>query len=400
MCSSHATAVESVSPAPQKSQYEVKYDPDLVLKSVDFKELKEGDKELKDVKANIACAYDEKHNVKMINKPIPKAREDEVVVHIKATGICGSDVHFWKHGQIGPTMIVTDTCGAGHESAGEVVEVGPGVKQWKVGDRVAIECGVPCGQASCGPCVTGRYNACPQVVFFSTPPYHGTLTRFHAHPASWLHRLPDNLSYEEGALCEPLAVALAALERAGNRLGDPILICGAGPIGLVTLLASHAAGCTPIVITDLQASRLEVAKKLVPTVKTVQIERSWTPKETSEAIKNAAGTGIRVAIDATGFESSITAAIYSVVFGGKVFVVGVGPSEQKYPFGYCSANEIDLQFQYRYAHQYPKALRIVSGGLINLKPLLTHTFPLNKAVEAFHVAADPTKGAIKVQIID
>lgn len=154
-----------------------------------------------------------------------------------------SDVHFWKHGQIGPTMIVTDTCGAGHESAGEVVEVGPGVEQWKVGDRVAIECGVPCGQASCGPCVTGRYNACesslqaffslclftdyyvgPQVVFFSTPPYHGTLTRYHAHPASWLHRLPDNLSYEEGALCEPLAVALAALERAGNRLGDPVLI--------------------------------------------------------------------------------------------------------------------------------------------------------------------------------
>lgn len=178
MCSSHATAVESVSPPPQKSQYEVKYDPDLVLKSVNFKELKEGDKELKDVKANIACAYDEKHNVKMINKPIPKAREDEVVVHIKATGICGcafkllfllcryltshfsSDVHFWKHGQIGPTMIVTDTCGAGHESAGEVVEVGPGVKQWKVGDRVVIECGVPCGQASCAPCVTGRYNAC------------------------------------------------------------------------------------------------------------------------------------------------------------------------------------------------------------------------------------------------
>lgn len=153
-----------------------------------------------------------------------------------------SDVHFWKHGHIGPTMIVVDENGAGHESAGEIIEVGEGVSHLKVGDRVAIEAGVPCGQADCDACRTGRYNACkcsarspdlsglsdegigPRVVFFSTPPYHGTLTRFHAHPASWLHKLPDNVSFEEGALCEPLAVALAGVERAGIRLGDPVVI--------------------------------------------------------------------------------------------------------------------------------------------------------------------------------
>ncbi|WRT67569.1 uncharacterized protein IL334_004541 [Kwoniella shivajii] len=392
-----ATAVQA---PPLKSRYEEYYNPQLVLDHPEFRILDSDAPELKDKNANVACAYNEKHEVHLIHKPKPKAGPGEAIVHVRSTGICGSDVHFWKHGQIGPTMIVKDETGSGHESAGEIIEIGEDVKNFKVGDRVAIEAGVPCGQADCDPCRTGRYNACQRVVFFSTPPYHGTLTRFHAHPVAWLHKIPDHVSFEEGSVLEPLAVALAGLERAGTKLGDPVVICGAGPIGLVTLLAAHASGCTPIVITDLVASRLEFAKKLVPTVKTVQIQREWKAEETAEKIKAAAGTGIRVALECTGFESSIRTAIYSLLFGGKVFVIGVGPTEQSYPFGYCSANEIDLQFQYRYANQYPKAIRLVAGGLIDLKPLVTHRFPLEKAVEAFHVASDPTQGAIKVQIQD
>lgn len=184
------------------------------------------------------------------------------------------------------------------------------------------------------------------------------------------------------------------------RLGDPVVICGAGPIGLVTLLACRAAGCFPIVITDLFESRLEFAKKLVPNVRTVAIQRGESSEDVAKRIRAAAGTALRVALDCTGAESSIRAAIYSVAFGGKVFVIGVGPDEQSYPFGYCSANEIDLQFQYRYANQYPKAIRLVEGGLIDLKPLVTHRFPLEKAIEAFQVASDPAQGAIKVQIQD
>ncbi|OCF30958.1 L-iditol 2-dehydrogenase [Kwoniella heveanensis CBS 569] len=403
MCSQHPvtqTAASAVDSAPLLSQYEAHYDPSKVLKHPEFRILEADAPELKDKEANIACAYNPAHEVHMIKKPRFKPGKGEAIVHVRSTGICGSDVHFWKHGQIGPTMVVRDECGSGHESAGEIVEIGEGVTQYKVGDRVAIEAGVPCGQADCDPCRTGRYNACQRVVFFSTPPYHGTLTRFHAHPVQWLHKLPENVSYEEGSLCEPLAVALAGIERAGVVLGDTVVICGAGPIGLVTLLAAHAAGCTPIVLTDLVESRLEFAKTLVPTVKTVKIERSWSPEEVSSKIKAAAGTSIRVALECTGFESSIRAGILSVVFGGKVFVIGVGASEMNFPFGYCSANEIDLQFQYRYANQYPKALRLVSGGLINLKPLVTHKFALEDAVKAFHVAADPSQGAIKVQIQD
>lgn len=173
-------------------------------------------------------------------------------------------------------------------------------------------------------------------------------------------------------------------------------------------------------ITDLFESRLKFATSLVPTVKTLAIERGTCPEEIGKQIRDLAGMPLRVALECTGIESSITAAIYVSVLTSSLTPVcpvwgqGVchwrgsvraeGESSvcclQQYPFGYCSANEIDLQFQYRYANQYPKAIRLVSGGLINLKPLVSHRFPLEEAVKAFEVAADPSQGAIKVQIQD
>ncbi|KAJ7180670.1 chaperonin 10-like protein [Mycena filopes] len=332
------------------------YSPLKVLQHPDFRILSPGEKP--PATANIAAFYN------------PCTRNSPLLLHVRATGICGSDVHFWQHGRIGDSMVVTDECGSGHESAGEVVEVGEGVTQWNVGDRVAIEAGVPCSQPSCDACRTGRYNACPDVVFFSTPPFHGTLTRWHLHPAQWLHALPDNVSFEEGSLCEPLAVALAGIERSGLRLGDPLLICGAGPIGLITLLSARAAGAEPVVITDLFQSRLDFAKKLVPGVRTVLIKRGTTPKEQAQDIKEAAGGALKLAMECTWF-----------------FIIGVGKNEQLFPFMVLSANEIDLSFQYRYANQ----VRSLPGGLIDIKPLVTHRFPLEEAVAAFHVAADPAQ---------
>ncbi|TEB36567.1 L-arabinitol 4-dehydrogenase [Coprinellus micaceus] len=372
--------------------YAVAFDPRKVLDDPEFKILKEGEKP--DPGANLAVCYNAHKQVRLVQKPRPKPGYGQVLVHVRATGICGSDVHFWKHGCIGESMVVKDECGAGHESAGEIVEVG------EVGDRVAIEAGVPCTKASCDDCRTGRYNGCKDVVFFSTPPFHGTLTRWHLHPAHWLHRLPDHVSFEEGALCEPLAVALAGVERSGLRLGDPLLICGSGPIGLVSLLAARAAGAEPIVITDLVQSRLDFAKSLAPGVRTVLIDRNKSPKEQAAVITERAGGPVNVVLECTGFESSIHTGIYATKFGGKVFVIGVGNNQMNFPFMHLSANEIDLQFQYRYANQYPKAIRLVAGGLINVKPLVTHRFPLEDGVSAFHVAADPSQGAIKVQILD
>lgn len=155
---------------------------------------------------NIAIYTNPSHELYLRQSDIPTPGPGQCLVHVRATGICGSDVHFWKKGHIGD-MVVKGENGLGHESAGVVIDVGPGVTRFKPGDRVALECGIPCMKATCFSCRTGQYNACPDVVFFSTPPYHGTLARYHVHPEDWLHKIPDEMSYEEGSLLEPLSVA-------------------------------------------------------------------------------------------------------------------------------------------------------------------------------------------------
>ncbi|EFX05910.1 xylitol dehydrogenase [Grosmannia clavigera kw1407] len=336
----------------------------------------------------------------------------EVTVAIRSTGICGSDVHFWRHGCIGP-MVVTGDHVLGHESAGEVVAVhADGAKDLtgttlKVGDRVAIEPNVICG--ACTPCLTGRYNGCERVQFLSTPPVDGLLRRYVNHPATWCHRIGDTMSWEEGSMLEPLSVALAGIQRARLALGDPLLVCGAGPIGLVTALCVRAAGACPLVITDIDAGRLAFAQKLIPGIRTVQL--AGGPADSTKTLDEQAETTAKrivadgfdgveplLAIDCTGVESSVAAAIWAVQFGGRVFVIGVGRNEMRIPFMRASVREVDLQFQYRYCNTWPRAIRLVQSGLVDLKPLVTHRFQLDDAVEAFRTASDPSTGAIKVQI--
>ena len=322
-----------------------------------------------------------------------------------------SDIHFWHAGRIGP-MVVEDTHILGHESAGTILSVHPSVTSLKPGDRVAIEPNIICGE--CTPCLMGRYNGCLKVQFLSTPPYHGLLRRYVTHPAKWCHKIGD-MSFENGALLEPLSVALAGMERSGVRLGDPVLVCGAGPIGLVTLLCCRAAGAEPLVITDIDEGRLAFAKKLVPSVRTYLVKRETTPEGAADEIvalfskssnttqpisTDAKEDELRptVALECTGVESSITSAINSVAFGGKVFVIGVGRPEIKIPFMRLSTQEIDLQFQYRYCNTWPRAIRLVESGVVDLSPLVTHRFGIEEATKAFETAADPKTGCVKVQI--
>lgn len=237
-------------------------------------------------------------------------------------------------------------------------------------------------------------------MFFSTPPHHGTLRRYHVHPAAWLHKLPEQTTYEEGSLLEPLSVALAGIDRSNLRLGDPLVICGAGPIGLVSLLAAHAAGAAPIVITDMDSSRLRRAKELVPRVRAVQVERGQEAKDIGERIVHELGGKAKLVLECTGVEVSIHAGIYASRFGGAVFVIGVAKDFQRIPFMHLSANEIDLRFQYRYHDTYPKAISLVSEGVIDVKPLVTHRYSLEEGLEAFKAASTPEAKAIKVQILD
>ena len=193
-------------------------------------------------------------------------------------------------------------------------------------------------------------------------------------------------------------MSLACMQRSGVALGDPVLICGAGPIGLITLLCCRAAGACPIVITDIDEGRLAFAKGLVPSVITHQVERV-SPEESAKAIVAAFGDiEPAVALECTGVESSVAAAIWAVKFGGKVFVVGVGKNEINIPFMRLSVREIDLQFQYRYCNTWPRAIRLVQAGIIDMKKLVTHRYQLEDAVKAFETAANPKTGAIKVQI--
>lgn len=293
-------------------------------------------------------------------------------------------------------MIVTADHILGHESAGVVLATHPSVTHLSVGDRVAIEPNIICN--TCEPCLSGRYNGCENVDFLSTPPVGGLLRRYVNHPAIWCHKI-GNMSYENGALLEPLCVALAGIQRSNLRIGDPVIVCGAGPIGLVTLLCCEAAGATPLLITDIDNGRLRFAKRLVSNVKTFQPTNGQSAEESSNQMVEAMG-GIRppLAMECTGVESSISAAIWSVKFGGKVFVIGVGKNEIKVPFMRLSTQEIDLQFQYRYCNTWPRAIRLVQNGVINLEKLVTHRFSIEEAIKAFATAADPKTGAIKVQI--
>lgn len=293
-------------------------------------------------------------------------------------------------------MVVDDAHILGHESAGVILAVHPSVTRLKVGDRVAIEPGIMCN--ACEPCLTGRYNGCVSMQFLSTPPVDGLLRRYVNHPAVWCHKI-GKMSFENGALLEPLSVALAGMERAGVHLGDPVLVCGAGPIGLITALCCAAAGAEPIIVTDIDPSRLKFAKELISRARTYKVEPGVSPEQAAaDIVKLGGGIQPAVALECTGVNTSVASAIWAVRFGGKVFVIGVGKPDMTVPFMRLSTQEIDLQFQYRYANTWPRAIRLIESGVVNLERLVTHRFDLEDAVKAFETAADPKTGAIKVLI--
>jgi len=263
------------------------------------------------------------------------------------------------------------------------------------GDRVAIEPGVPC--RICVHCRTGHYNLCQDVQFLATPPYDGSLSNFIVHPSDFCYKLPENVSYEEGALMEPLSVGLHAVERAKVSTGSKVLILGAGPIGLVTLLACKAAGATTIILTDVQENRLKVATSLGAT----HCFNATDPQLLSKVHSVTNGLGANVTIDCSGAEPAIRSGLKATQPGGKFLSIGRGHKEDiSIPLFEVMDKEIDLVGVFRYANQYQKALDLLSSKRIDVTPLVTHKFQftLEQVEKAFLTAEKGEGGAIKVTI--
>ncbi|CAM8976425.1 unnamed protein product [Rhodiola kirilowii] len=284
-------------------------------------------------------------------------------------------------------FLVTEPMVIGHECAGIIEEVGSEVKSLAPGDRVALEPGISCWR--CGPCKEGRYNLCPEMKFFATPPVHGSLANQIVHPADLCFKLPDDVSLEEGAMCEPLSVGVHACRRANIGPETNVLIIGAGPIGLVTMLAARAFGAPRIVLADVDANRLSVAKELGADV-TVQVSTdSKDVLEEVEQIYKAMGAGVDVTFDCAGFDKTMTTALTATKPGGKVCLVGMGHSEMTVPLTPAAAREVDVIGIFRYKNTWPLCLEFIRSGKIDVKPLITHRFGFSqKEVEdAFETSA-------------
>ena len=278
----------------------------------------------------------------------------------------------------------------GHEGSGVVRLVGADVEGLEEGDRVAIEPGVPC--ASCCNCKGGRYNLCASVKFAATPPVNGCLAHFVMHPASFCYKLPPMISFDEAALFEPLSVGIHACKRGNVKLGDIVLITGAGPIGLVTMLVAKASGASQVIILDIDAERLQVAKELGAD-RVISTHIAGDPKVTVEGIE------ADICVDATGVESAIRTCVYAAKRGGVVVIVGMGKPDVSLPVLEIGIKEIDIRGVFRYCNTYPIALELVASGKVQMKRLVTHRFKMFESADAFEAARDRSSKSIKV-IID
>uniref|UniRef100_UPI00398E9DA5 sorbitol dehydrogenase-like n=1 Tax=Pristiophorus japonicus TaxID=55135 RepID=UPI00398E9DA5 len=341
---------------------------------------------------NLSVVLHEKNDLRLEKRLIPEPGFNEVLVQIHSVGICGSDVHYWQSGRIGD-FVVKKPMVLGHEASGTVFKVGSGVQHLKTGDRVAIEPGIP--RENDEHCRTGRYNLSPTIFFSATPPNDGNLCRYNTHDANYCYKLPESVSFEEGAMIEPLSVAIHACRRGGVTIGNKVFILGAGPIGLVNLLVSKSMGASQIVICDLSLSRLEKAKQMGANF-TIAVEKSTTAKELGQKVKHALGGAMPdISIECTGAELCIQAGVNATKSGGVLVLVGLGNPSANIPVLDVIIRELDVRGVFRYCNTWPVAIAMLASKRIDVKPLVTHRFPLEDALEAF----ETTKKGIGIKVM-
>jgi D-xylulose reductase len=325
-----------------------------------------------------------------IEKEEPLGPRD-VRIKLHTVGICGSDVHYYTHGKIGP-FVVNAPMILGHEASGTVIETGKEVKTLKTGDRVCMEPGIPDPHSRATR--MGMYNIDPAVRFWATPPVHGILRPTCVHPEAFTFKLPDNVSFAEGAMVEPLAVGVHAATKARIKPGDVALVMGAGPIGLVTALSALAAGCARVFVTDLDDAKLAIAGSL-GAITPINITKEDAVRRIS---RETDGWGVEVVFEATGSPKAAATIFQSLSPGGCVVIIGGQSEPIAYDAGAAMVREARIENIFRYAHVFPRCVGMIASGAINVKPLLTRTFEFKDSVRAFEIAASAPAGDVKMQI--
>ncbi|HRW50531.1 MAG: NAD(P)-dependent alcohol dehydrogenase [Caldilinea sp.] len=316
----------------------------------------------------------------------------DVRIALRTVGICGSDVHYYTHGAIGQ-FIVREPMILGHEASGVVVEVGDAVTNLKAGDRVCMEPGIPDPNSKAT--LQGMYNLDPAVRFWATPPVHGILRPTVVHPAAFTFKLPDNVSFAEGAMVEPVAVGMHAATKARIKPGDVAIVMGAGPIGMVTALAALAGGCSQIIMTDVQQPKLDLAATLGP-ITPVNIARENLKAIVDEMTD---GWGANLVFECSGNEKAAASVFAALCPGGAVVYVGIPLQPIAYDVAAAMVKEARVEHVFRYAHVYPRAIALMASGKLDVKPLITDTFRFADSVEAFDFAVNMPPTSVKAQIV-
>lgn len=339
-----------------------------------------------------AAVMTEPGNVVIQELPVPEIGPDEVLIQVMAVGVCGSDVHYFEHGRIGP-YIVKKPIILGHECAGFVAACGERVTRFKTGDRVAVEPGVTCGH--CEYCKSGRYNLCPDVQFLATPPVDGAFVQYIKHREDFLFPIPDHMSFEEAAMIEPFSVGIHALNRAGFKPGGDVAIIGMGPVGLMAVAAAKAFGASRIFVSDMEDNRLQAALRMGASQAI-----SGKSGDAAAQIKNwTDGLGVDLAIETAGHPTALKTALRTIKRGGKMSIVGLPPVddiELNVPF-ICD-NEIDIYGIFRYANTYEQGVRFLASGTTPVQTLITDSYPLEQTQDALVRAMTNKAGSLKVMV--
>lgn len=316
---------------------------------------------------------------------------DDVIIDVGIVGICGSDVHYYTHGKIGP-FVVREPMVLGHEASGVVVAVGAHVTTLAIGDRVCMEPGIPDPRSRASR--LGLYNLDPAVRFWATPPIHGCLTPRVVHPAAFTYKLPDSVSLAEGAMVEPFAVGIQSALRAGIRPGDIGVVTGAGPIGMMTALAALAGGCAKLYVTDMAQPKLDIVGRY-PGIETINIKH----KSAAEAIMEATnGWGADVVFECSGAAPAILGLPALIRPGGAAVLVGMPVDPVPVDVVGFQAKEIRIETVFRYANVYDRAISLMASGKVDLKPLISATLPFSQSIAAFDRAVEARETDVKIQI--